>query len=254
MTDYEFFDAHFHIIDPRFPLVPNRGYLPDRYTTNDYRERLKDYQLRGGAIISGSFQAFDQDYLVDALARMGSHYVGVTQLPASVSDEELLELNEAGVRAVRFNLKRGGSEDVSHLDAMARRIHELAGWHVELYIDSRDLDDLIPTLVGLPAVGIDHLGLSRAGFPSLLKLAEQGVRVKASGFGRVDFNVPIALKDLYAANPNCLMFGSDLPSARAARSYSDNDFRLVVDTLGEQAARRVFLENALDFYRMPDRQ
>ena len=137
---------------------------------------------------------------------------------------------------------------------MARRIHELAGWHVELYIDSRDLDDLIPTLVGLPAVGIDHLGLSRAGFPSLLKLAEQGVRVKASGFGRVDFNVPIALKDLYAANPNCLMFGSDLPSARVARSYSDNDFRLVVDTLGEQAARRVFLENALDFYRMPDRQ
>jgi predicted TIM-barrel fold metal-dependent hydrolase len=155
---------------------------------------------------------------------------------------------------VRFNLKRGGSEDVSHLDAMARRIHELAGWHVELYVDARDLDELIPTLVSLPAVGIDHLGLSRAGFPSLLKLAEQGVRVKASGFGRVDFNVPIALKDLYAANPQCLMFGSDLPSTRAARSYSDNDFRLVVDTLGEQAARRVFLENALDFYRMPDRQ
>jgi predicted TIM-barrel fold metal-dependent hydrolase len=70
----------------------------------------------------------------------------------------------------------------------------------------------------------------------------------------VDFNVPIALKDLYAANPQCLMFGSDLPSTRAARSYSDNDFRLVVDTLGDQAARRVFLENALDFYRMPDMQ
>lgn len=253
MPEYELFDAHFHIIDPRFPLVPNRGYLPDRYTTNDYRERLKDYQLRGGAIISGSFQAFDQDYLVDALARMGSAYVGVTQLPASVSDEELLELDRAGVRAVRFNLKRGGSEDISHLDAMARRIHELSDWHVELYVDARDLDDLTPTLVSLPAVGIDHLGLSRAGLPSLLKLAEQGVRVKASGFGRVDFNVPIALKDLYAANPQCLMFGTDLPSTRAARSYSDNDFRLVVDTLGEQAARRVFLDNALDFYRMPER-
>jgi predicted TIM-barrel fold metal-dependent hydrolase len=69
----------------------------------------------------------------------------------------------------------------------------------------------------------------------------------------VDFNVPIALKDLYAANPKCLMFGTDLPSTRAARSYSDNDFRLVVNTLGEAAAHRVFLDNALDFYRIPDR-
>ena len=36
ITDYPLFDAHFHIIDPRFPLVPNRGYLPDRYTVSDY--------------------------------------------------------------------------------------------------------------------------------------------------------------------------------------------------------------------------
>jgi len=83
MIEYPIFDAHFHVIDPRFPLVPNRGYLPDRYTTKDYLERMKDYDLRGGAVISGSFQAFDQDYLVDALSRLGRGYVGVTQLPAS---------------------------------------------------------------------------------------------------------------------------------------------------------------------------
>jgi predicted TIM-barrel fold metal-dependent hydrolase len=30
------FDAHLHIIDPRFPLVPNKGYLPPAFTVADY--------------------------------------------------------------------------------------------------------------------------------------------------------------------------------------------------------------------------
>ena len=151
LSDYALFDAHFHIIDPRFPLVPNRGFLPDRYTTSDYLERMEDYDLRGGAVVSGSFQAFDQDYLVDALSRLGPSFAGVTQFPASISDAELRELDRAGVRAVRFNLKRGGSEDVSQLDRVARRVHELMGWHVELYVDSLELEALVPTLLNLPA-------------------------------------------------------------------------------------------------------
>lgn len=247
--DFKLFDAHFHIIDPRFPLVPNHGYLPDRYTTRDYLERTAAYDLRGGAVVSGSFHAFDQDFMVNALAQLGNAFVGVTQLPATVSDEEIMELDLAGVRAVRFNVKRGGSEDVRHLESMALRIHELAGWHVELYIDSRELAALKPLLCALPAVAIDHLGLSAAGFADLLELAASGVRVKATGFGRVDFDVRRALQELYAANPDCLMFGTDLPSTRAARPYCDSDFQLVIDTLGEVGARRVLHDNAVAFYR-----
>jgi predicted TIM-barrel fold metal-dependent hydrolase len=246
---HKVFDAHFHIIDPRFPLVPNRGYLPDRYTINDYREQTKDYDVQGGAVVSGSFQAFGQDYLVDALSRLGPGFVGVTQLPVTVSEEELLELDQAGVRAVRFNLKRGGSESVKHLDAMARRVHELTGWHTELYVDARDLEELAPVLIALPAVSIDHMGLSTLGLPVLLHLAEHGIRVKATGFGRVDFDVGKTLKLLYSANPDCLMFGTDLPSTRASRPYSDRDFRLVCDALGERAAEQVFWSNAASFYR-----
>ncbi len=250
MVQHELFDAHFHVIDPRFPLVPNRGYLPDRYTVNDYRERLEAYSLAGGAVVSGSFQVFDQDWLVNALSHLGRGFVGVTQLPASVSDEEIQELDRAGIRAVRFNLKRGGSETIEHLDRMARRVNELAGWHVELYADARDLPDLYSILIALPAVSIDHLGLSKEGFPTLLALAEKGVRVKASGFGRVDFDVRTAIRELYAANPDCLMFGTDLPSTRAARPYTDGDFQLITEVLDEQAARQVLYTNALDFYRI----
>ncbi len=249
LDSFPLFDSHFHIIDHRFPLTPNNGYLPDDLTCDDYLKRVSRYDLRGGAIVSGSFQGFDQSYLLDALKALGSGFVGVTQLPATVSDDEIMALHRAGVRAVRFNLKRGGSEDVRHLDAVARRVNELAGWHVELYVDSRELEGLCHTLAALPAVSIDHLGLSKEGFGVLLKLVERGVRVKATGFGRVDFDVPTALREVYAANPVALMFGTDLPSTRAPRPYLDSDFLLVAEALGDEAARAVFFHNAAQFYR-----
>lgn len=247
---FPLFDSHFHIIDRRFPLTPNNGYLPDDLTCVEYLTRTSCYDLRGGAVVSGSFQAFDQGYLLDALMTMGPGFVGVTQLPATASDTEILQLDRAGVRAVRFNLKRGGSEEAGHLDAMAHRVYEVAGWHVELYVDSRELEGLFKTLVTLPAVSIDHLGLAQEGFKTVLKLAERGVRVKATGFGRVDFDVAAAIRQLYAANPQALMFGTDLPSTRAPRPYVDDDFLLVADMLGEQAAQAVFYDNAVKFYRI----
>ncbi len=244
------FDAHFHIIDPQFPLTSNRGYLPPAFTAAEYCSRMSNYQTCGGAVVSGSFQAFDQSYLRAALQTLGPGYVGVTQLPADVSDDELRSLDQAGVRAVRFNLRRGGSEDVRQLEQMAVRVHELVGWHVELYADAADLKDLYSTLTSLPAVSIDHLGLSSAGFPLLLKLAEQGVRVKATGFGRVDFDVAAALRELDAASPQALMFGTDLPSTRAPRPFRDEDVALVIDTLGSERAAAVLADNAREFYRI----
>jgi predicted TIM-barrel fold metal-dependent hydrolase len=249
LADWKLFDAHLHIIDGRFPLVPNNGFIPDEFTCDDYRRRMQDYDLQGGAVVSGSFQAFDQGYLVEALKQLGPGFVGVTQLPATVTDAELVELNDQGVRALRFNLKRGGSEEVHHLRDMARRVYELAGWHIELYVDSGDLRALYPTLSTLPTLVIDHLGLSSAGFSDVLKLAEQGARVKATGFSRGDLDIRTALRDLTLANPDSLMFGTDLPSTRAPRAYSEEDFRLVVETLGEAQARRVFYDNAVSFYR-----
>jgi len=243
------FDAHLHIVDRRFPLVANNGFVPDPFSVQDYLRRMAAYRLTGGAVVSGSFQAFDQTYLLAALTRLGERFVGVTQLPADVSDRTVLDLDAAGVRAVRFNLRRGGSEDARHLDRMARRVHALAGWHIELYVDASELPALEPMLAELPAVSVDHLGLSAAGLPTLLRLAERGVRVKATGFGRVDFDVANALRHIHAVNPHALMFGTDLPSTRAPRAYADSDFDLIADVLGAEAAHDVLYRNAIDFYR-----
>ncbi len=247
------FDSHLHIIDPRFPLIAPHGYRPPGFTVTEYRRRMAPYDLRGGAVVSGSFQGFDQRYLQSALETLGPDFVGVTQLPASVTDAEIVRLDALGVRAVRFNLHRGGSESVDQLEYMARRVAALVGWHVELYVDAAGLESLQDTLLCLPGLCIDHLGLNRAALPLLLRLAEGGARIKATGFGRGDVDVEQALPALDAANPEALLFGTDLPSTRAPRPYAHRDFERVLDTLGESAARRVFHDNAVRLYR-PRRQ
>lgn len=42
------------------------------------------------------------------------------------------------VRGVRFNVKRGGSEDLRHLKSFAKRVYDLVGWHTELYIETKN--------------------------------------------------------------------------------------------------------------------
>lgn len=242
------FDSHFHIIDFRFPIVPNQSYIPPEFTCENYLKRTQHLKVVGGAVVSGSFQAFDQTYLLAALKELGPRFVGVTQLPASVSDEEIIRLNSHGVRAVRFNLKRGGSERLEHIEELAKKIYQIAGWHIELYVDSSELAQLSEMLLRLPKVSIDHLGLSKNGFSDLLFLIAKGIKVKVTGFGRVDFDVREALKEISNVNPNSMMFGTDLPSTRAPRPFLDEDVQLILDMFDDNLSRKILYLNALQFY------
>ncbi len=243
------FDAHLHIIAPGFELIPNQGYTPPWLTTADYLTIARPLGIVGGAVVSGSFQGYDQTYLRDALARLGSTFVGVTQLPRDVPDETILELARCGVRAVRFNLRRGGSESVDAMEAMARRVFELAHWHIEIYADAQELAPLVPMLNSLPQIVVDHLGLSSQGLPTVLKLVEHGAKVKATGFGRVTLEVAAAVKAIVSVNPEALVFGTDLPSTRALRPFSPADIELIQSELGPEVARRVLYDNAVALYR-----
>ncbi len=242
------FDSHLHIIDKTFPLIENQGFIPATFTSQDYLNSVKNLNVVGGAVVSGSFQGFDQSYLVDTLQTLGKNFVGVTQLPYNSSDEEIIRLNELGVRGIRFNVNRGGSEDISHLDYFARRVYELANWHTELYINTESLTEIATTVEKLPAVSIDHLGLSKSGYPALLSLVEKGVKVKATGFGRIDFDPGEAIRTIYSINPDALMFGTDLPSTRAKRPFNISDIELLYDILEEEQVKKVLYENAMKWY------
>ena len=79
-----------------------------------------------------------------------------------------------------------------------------------------------------------------------------GVKVKATGFGRVDFDIAGAVVDIYHANPASLMFGTDLPSTRAPRPFHDSDISLIVESLGDSEASQVLFHNAQNFYHRHD--
>ncbi|TQS75209.1 amidohydrolase family protein [Ornithinibacillus gellani] len=242
------FDAHFHIINDDFPIIENQGYTPPNYIVTDYLEETTGMNVVGGAIVSGSFQGFDQAYLLPALKQLGDTFCGVTQLPYTTSDEEIIKLNQNGVKALRFNVKRGGSESLASLDYFARRVYDLAGWHSELYIDAKDLPEIIPIIEKLPAISVDHLGLSEEGLPYLLRLVDKGIRVKATGFGRVELDVANAMKSIYHVNPDSLMFGTDLPSTRAKRHFEYADVELIQQLFDEKAAEKILYTNAFQWY------
>ncbi len=246
----QIFDAHLHIIDAAYPLIANNGYLPESFGVKDYKARAEPLGVTSGAVVSGSFQGFDQSYLKAALSELGPGFVGVTQLPADTSDKELEALHHSGIRAVRFNLKRGGSEDVKALPDFALRIYQQFGWHVELYAGFDSLQNLKPVLLGLPAVSIDHLGLNNDGLPLLHEFVEAGIMVKATGFGRLDFDPYQAIKSLYELNPDALMFGTDLPSTRAPLPFSESHISQLAEVLDEAAISKIFWSNARRFYRL----
>src|ERR1700750_920821 len=133
------FDSHCHIIDHRFPIIPNQGYTPPNFPLADYLAQARPLGVVAGAVVSGSFQGNDQTYLEDVLPKLGPNWVGVTQIPNDYADAEIARLGKLGVRAVRFNVLRGRIDSVDDIVALANRVHSIAGWHSEMYVDAATL-------------------------------------------------------------------------------------------------------------------
>lgn len=244
------FDSHCHIIDHRFPIIPNQGYTPPNFPLEDYLAQAKPLGVVAGAVVSGSFQGNDQTYLADTLGRLGSSWVGVTQIPSDYPDAEIAKLATVGVRAVRFNILRGRIEDIDEIVALATRCHAVAKWHAEIYVDAAALKPHVARLVKLPQICIDHLGMSEDGVPVLLDLVAAGCKVKATGFGRTKVDIPRTLERIAQKDPSALVFGTDIPSTRAQRPFLPSDIDLIEKVLGADMARKVFWDNPLALYRV----
>lgn len=243
------FDSHFHIIDFKYPLVENNGYTPPEFTVNDYKAIQEKHEIIGGAVVSGSFQVFDQSYLVDSLENLGENFFGVANIPNNISNTEIEQLSKKNVTAIRFNLKRGGSETIEHLEYLSNKLSNEFGWHTEFYLDSKDLKDLNTQLNKIKIFSIDHLGLSKDGLNELYQWVEKGVKVKATGFGRVDFDPIEVMKQIHNINPKALMFGTDLPSTRAQIPFSEIDIARIKENFNEMDQSNIFYKNALEWYK-----
>ena len=246
------FDAQFHIFDPYFPLIPDHGFEPVPFPVDAYLSNVVPFNVTAGAVVASLFQGYDQAFMADALRRLGPDFVGVAQVPFGISDEAMLEIAQYGVRGLRFNMALGEAADFNEVLALAHRAHDVAGWHTEFSVDAATLRPHVDQLARLPAFSIDHLGLTEAGLPVVLDLVGGGAWVKANGFGQTDLNVPRALEQIALRNPNALVFGTDMPSTRARVPFGPADMTLINAVLGSAISQKVFWDNALRLYRVPE--
>lgn len=248
------FDSHFHIIDPKYPLEENQGFVPDYYTVNDYLNELKEMSIEvaGGAIVSGSYQGYHQDYFEEAISKLGHNFVGITQLPFDTTDEDILKLNDVGIKGIRFNLYRGLSASPKKIKELSERVYQLCNWKTELYLSLQTIDkELEELMFTLPKVSIDHLGMHKCSIDKLKRIVNADIPIRLTGFGRIEYErdeIREIIVKLYSENPSCLIFGSDLPSTRANYRFSYNDIKLIKETVGKEAQDRIFLQNGENWY------
>jgi 2-pyrone-4,6-dicarboxylate lactonase len=155
-------DAHCHVFGPGavFPYAPERKYTP----TDAPKEKLwalRDHLgFQRNVIVQGTCHGADNRALVDALRHSNGLARGVATVRRDITDSQLADLHDAGVRGVRFNFVKR-LVDVTPPDVLheiATRIAPL-GWHVVVYFEAQDLAELVPFFASLPTiVVIDHMG------------------------------------------------------------------------------------------------
>jgi 2-pyrone-4,6-dicarboxylate lactonase len=155
-------DAHCHVFGPgeEFPYVPERKYTPcDASKSNLYA--LRDHLgFSRNVIVQATCHGTDNRAMADACRASGGKARGVATVRRSVTDRELRDLHEAGVRGVRFNFVKR-LVDVTpkeELSEIAERVRAL-GWHVVVYFELEDLPELWDFFAALPTtVVVDHMG------------------------------------------------------------------------------------------------
>jgi len=155
-------DAHCHVFGPgeQFPYAPERKYTPVD-ASKDQLFALRDHLgFEKNVIVQATCHGSDNRALVDALRASNGQARGVATVERGVTDAQLRELHEAGVRGTRFNfIKR--LVDFTPRDVLAEIAQRIAplGWHVVVYFEAADLPELWDFFTALPTtVVVDHMG------------------------------------------------------------------------------------------------
>jgi 2-pyrone-4,6-dicarboxylate lactonase len=230
-------DAHCHVFGPaaRFPFSPTRKYEPE----DSPKETLTALHHRLGVdravIVQASAHGTDNRAMLDALAWRPDAYRGVAIIDRDIEDRSLQQMQQAGVRGIRFNFVKslGGYPDPDEFRASVDRAAHL-GWHVVLHLKGDDLLALHDEIARLPVpFVIDHmgrvdaaLGVEQPAFAALLALVRRdNAWVKLSGAERMtvapyDDAMPFA-RALLEAAPDRVLWGTDFPHPNLADPVSE---------------------------------
>jgi len=264
-------DAHCHVFGPadRFPYAPTRKYTPGD-ASKEQLFALRDYLgFERNVIVQATCHGNDNRALVDALRNCGGRARGVASVGRHVTDAELAELQQAGVRGVRFNFVKRLVDFTPRevLTEIAQRIAPM-GWHVVVYFEAADLPDLWAFFTSLPTiVVVDHMGrpdvsqpVDGPQFGRFVRLLEEHAniwtkvscpeRLSISGPPAYDDVVPFARR-LVETFPDRVLWGTDWPHPNM-KSHMPDDGKLVdfIPRIAStpQLQRALLVDNPLRLY------
>ena len=234
-------DCHAHICGPSsiFPYAAQRVYTPPDALLPDFSAMLCDLGIERAVLVQPSVYGTDNAAMLDAIRASPFPCRGVAVVPSSISERELEQLHEGGVRGVRFNLidvaDRKSSLPISDLRRCADKIKPL-GWHLELQIHVDEFPDLDLAFAEFPVdIVLGHFGYPRSsafeespGFRALLRLIAKGhCWVKLSG----PYRLPVVAtanetrrlaQALVGAAPERLVWGTDWPHTNTTAPLPDD--------------------------------
>ncbi|MGQ7932928.1 amidohydrolase family protein [Paraburkholderia sp. D1E] len=266
-------DSHMHIYDRRFLAAgANHASVPEHATVTDYLDVQRRTGTQRTVVVTPRNYGTDNRVTLDAIQQLGQDRTrGVAVLTPTVTDKQLAELHDGGVRGIRFTLYTPAHAAVNFemVEPLARRIAEL-GWHVQLHWTAAQIVEHRAMLARLPStIVFDHLarlpmpdGASHPAFGIVRDLADSGrVWVKLSG-PYLDSVAGIA-KDYgdiastahawIDALPERLVWGSDWPHTTESHKPDDAQlFDLLGIWTGDDAIRdRILIDNAATLYGFP---
>ena len=262
-------DGHCHIFGPaeRFPFSPDRSYTPPDAGYEALVAKQNNLGLQRAVLVQANCHGYDMSAIVDAIARSNGQYRGVALVPAGISAASLQQLDDSGVRGVRFNfVSHLAGATVDEVKAMAKKIAPL-GWHICIHADESSLLSLLPQLRALPVpYVIDHMGridisrgLDSEAFQALLALRSQpGAWIKVSGMDRLAGGAaPYAqarpfMLAIMQAMPERVLWGTDWPHPNVTGAMPDDGQLLNIfgDICSDPALRqRILVDNPQVLYR-----
>ncbi|MEY4583626.1 MAG: hypothetical protein RJB10_123 [Pseudomonadota bacterium] len=267
--DFPVCDCHVHVFDPkRFAYVTTRRFTPGEATVAQLKSNLEKVGISNVVLVQPSVYGEDNSCLLSALKELGSTARGVAVVSKHTSSEEMVALQEAGVRGARLNLVVDSFEDtgLALLKLIEIEQHIPANWHVQLHVSQPVLCALANHIsqsnrtyvldhMGLPDIASGHKANNWLQLLELMKSDRLYVKVSAPYLYSRILNVYTDLapfvQSILDARSDRVLWGSNWPHTQGTNRNKDIElesietFRNIDNHAWLYASKKWFGKNAL---------
>jgi predicted TIM-barrel fold metal-dependent hydrolase len=242
----------------RYPYLPHAGYIAPDASAADFVRMLTTIGCERAVLVQPSVYGTDNSAMLDALRSGVFPFRGVAVVDEHVTDRELRDMHEAGVRGVRINLAASTPGlTLAQAPKLAGRLREM-GWHLQFFIDFKQHPDIEEHLSKLAIdIVIDHFGRVNAAdgidappFQALLRLLRrENCWAKIMGVYFVSERAPAfpdvaaLARAVVAAAPDRTVWATDWPHPMGLhRMPNDGDLAdMLADWVPDAVAREQVL-------------